>query len=355
MNGGMKKERSWMLIEGRVSYETTPLRISTDHFVGESFLKCFQAPAKREIQFCSEHGKPRLHVERYLRESHGFRNMSPATHAQRLSEYLELTPHLDLPPTHRFARPVLRHPDFSPSNILVNSSNEIVGIIDWQHAAVLPLCLCASIPKHFQNWGDLLSETLAKPETKLPDNFHDLSPEEQANLQETMRKRLVHFYYAAHTMRRMPDHFDALRDENAMLRAKLFNRASAPWEGDSLSLKHTMVQVQRNWPMPLARDEEKQDPQVQAKESCPVTFSEEEIHQCINDHDKEEEKMQELSEMQEMIGIDALGWVPDDDHLAKARGVADMIKKGLLEHSSTDVEKTAVVKHFPFDDHDEDE
>lgn len=187
--------------------------------------------------------------------------MSPVVHAQRLSEYLQLMPHLNLPSTHRFARPVLRHPDFSPNNILVNASHEIVGIIDWQHATVLPLCLCAGIPKHFQNWGDLQSETLAKPEAKLPDNFDELSPDEQNNLQEIMRKRLVHFYYAAYIMRRMPDHFDALRDENAMLRAKLFDRAGAPWEGDSLSLKHAIVQAQRNWPMPLTRDEEQQDPQ----------------------------------------------------------------------------------------------
>lgn len=85
------------------------------------------------------------------------------------------------------------------------------------------------------------------------------------------------------------------------------------------------------------------------------TYSEEEISQCIEEHDKEEEKMQELSEMREMIGTDELGWVPDDEHLDKARGVADMIRKGLLEHSSTEIERTAVLKHFPFDDHDEEE
>ena len=88
----------------------------------------------------------------------------------------------------------------------------------------------------FKNWGDFLSETLAKPATKLPDNFATLSQDEQETVKETMRRRLVHFYYAALTLRQIPDHFDALRDENAMLRAKLFSRATAPWEGDSTSL-----------------------------------------------------------------------------------------------------------------------
>ncbi|KAI2789023.1 hypothetical protein POX_e07049 [Penicillium oxalicum] len=106
---------------------------------------------------------------------------------------------LDVPSDHRMSRPTLRHPDFSPNNILVNTSNDVVGIIDWQHAVVLPFCLCAGIPDHFQKWGDPLSETLSKPEVKLPENFDRLSHEEQENIQETIRRRIVHSYYAALT------------------------------------------------------------------------------------------------------------------------------------------------------------
>jgi len=116
---------------------------------GETFLGCFEAPVKREIEFCKRFGKSRLHVERYLRELHQFKEMSPTVHIQLLSDYLKLAPSLEISSSHRFSRPVLRHPDFSPNNILVNSSSDIVGIIDWQHAVALPLCLCAGIPDHF--------------------------------------------------------------------------------------------------------------------------------------------------------------------------------------------------------------
>ena len=224
-----------------------------------------------------------------------------------------------------------------------------MGIIDWQHAAALPLGLCAGIPKHFQNWGDPLSETLAKPEVKLPDNFKDLANEEQETIQETMRRRIVHFYYAALTMRQMPDHFDALRNENVMLRAELFDRAGAPWEGDSLSLKYTITQAQRNWPMSLSGDTDGVGSVV-----CPVTYSEEESRQCVDEHDQQGEKIQELAEMREFIGTDALGWVPDDEHLENAKAAVQSIKSGLLEHSGTEIERIAVRDHFPFDDHDED-
>ncbi|KAJ5213404.1 hypothetical protein N7449_000573, partial [Penicillium cf. viridicatum] len=202
--------------------------IYIDFEPGNTFSTCFEAPAKREIEFCERFGKPRLHVERYLREIHQLQNLSPIPYQYLLANYLKLAPYLDVPPGHRMSRPTLRHPDFSPSNILVNTSNDVVGIIDWQHTVILPLCLCARIPDHFQNWGDPLSETLSKPEVKLPDNFDQLSHKEQETVQETMRRRIVHFYYVALTMKSLPDHFDAIRSENCMLRAKLFHHAQAP-------------------------------------------------------------------------------------------------------------------------------
>ncbi|KKZ65692.1 hypothetical protein EMCG_01254 [[Emmonsia] crescens] len=323
--------------------------LEVDRGPWENFLACFNAPAKREIEFCKRFGKSRLHVERYLREIHEFQPRLPAIHIELLSQYLKLTPFLTLPPTHRFSRPVLRHPDFSPSNILLNSSNDIVAVIDWQHAVVLPLCLCAGIPKYYQNWGDIMSEKPAKPEVRLPEIFETMSSEEQSNLQETMRKRLVHFYYAALTMQHMPDHFDALRDENTMLRTKLFDRAGAPWEGDSISLKYTIWQAQCNWPMPILGEDQATD-----THACPVTYSDDEVQRCIKEHDEEGEKMQELTEMRELIGTDALGWVPDNEHLENANAVVNSIRAGLLQYSETEEERIAVRDHFPFDDYDED-
>lgn len=328
-------------------------------YVGTDFLACMEAPAKRELEICQKYGKPRQHVEIYLREIHEFQQMSPTLHTRLLSDFLTLAPHLELPPTHRFSRPVLRHPDFSPSNIIVTPSNDIVGILDWQHAAVLPLCLIAGIPKHFQNWGDPPSDKLEKPETQLPDNFQNLSAEEQESVRETIRKRLVHFYYAASMMRHFPDHFDAFRDGNAMLRAKLFDRAGAPWEGDSISLKYAIIQAQSQWPMHLKEENNSSRP-ASAKDGeeiveCPIKYSGQEIKQCIDLYKQENEKMQELEEMRELLGTDALGWVPTTEHLNQSKDMVQVIKTGMLEHSSTEIERIAVHEHFPFDDHDEDE
>lgn len=86
---------------------------------------------------------------------------------------------------------------------------------------------------------------------------------------------------------------------------------------------------------------------------CPVEYSEEEIEKSTQAHDQEDEKMQELSEMKDIIGIDALGWLPDTEHLERARDVTRAIKEGLMAHSETELEQIAVQSHFPFEDHDE--
>lgn len=86
---------------------------------------------------------------------------------------------------------------------------------------------------------------------------------------------------------------------------------------------------------------------------CLIHFSEEEMQKCSEDHRQEQEKLQELSEMRDLIGTDALGWVSDEDELERARAVIQSIKDGLMEHSSTEMERTAVLLHFPFDDHEE--
>ena len=108
-----------------------------------------------------------------------------------------------------------------------------------------------------------------------------------------------------------------------------------------------MLQVLRNWPILL-------DGEAPARPGeRPVRFSEEDTKQCLELYEQEQEKLKELSEMREFIGTDALAWVADEDELDRCRAVVQSIKDGLMEHSSTEMEKMAILDHFPFDDHEE--
>ncbi len=60
------------------------------------------------------------------------------------------------------------------------------------------------------------------------------------------------------------------------------------------------------------------------------------------------------NEMREYLNVDALGWVPDVEHLKKSKQLAQDMKASFLEQSTSDIERIAVTQHFPFDDHDED-
>ncbi|KAJ5194203.1 hypothetical protein N7491_001539 [Penicillium cf. griseofulvum] len=99
-----------------------------------------------------------------------------------------------------------------------------------------------------------------------------------------------------------------------------------------------MLQVLNNWPMSLDRGAQTRSEEMQI---------------CSEDHRQEQEKLQELGEMRDLIGTDALGWVSDKDELERCMAIIQSIKDGLMEHSSTEMKKTAVLSYFPFDDHEE--
>lgn len=78
----------------------------------------------------------------------GYQLPLPSDHIRSLEKYLKIVPNL-LPSDKSLLRPLLRHPDLQPNNIFVSDDLDIVGLIDWQHASVLPLFLTAGIPKFF--------------------------------------------------------------------------------------------------------------------------------------------------------------------------------------------------------------
>lgn len=159
----------------------------------------FPAVGERELQWTKTFAKPRLHYERSYRELHGFKKMHPQAHIHALEKYLQLANCLGYPQGSNLNRPVLRHPDLQPNNILLSDSLDVTGIVDWQHATIMPLCLAASMPKYFQNYGDPESDRMAKPARDLPADFEGLSPAEQASVQARHLKRHNHFLYAALT------------------------------------------------------------------------------------------------------------------------------------------------------------
>ena len=184
--------------------------------IGSSSSDIFRAVGERGLAWAKAYAKPRLPYERLYRELCAFCEVSPDSHIENLSGYLTLAPCFGFRAGSSLNRPVIRHPDLQPNNILITDANEVFGLIDWQHCTILPLGLAAGIPKHFQNYSDPDLEKLIEPRIDLPSDYDSLTEIEQSSVRETMRKRLVHFLYAAFTRQLNEEHYDAIFDQSAI-------------------------------------------------------------------------------------------------------------------------------------------
>jgi len=70
MNGGTKSGFYWRFTVACVCFVSHCFPVNIDWKPGNAFTACFEAPAAREMGFCERFGRPRLCVERYLRELH---------------------------------------------------------------------------------------------------------------------------------------------------------------------------------------------------------------------------------------------------------------------------------------------
>ncbi|KAB8277878.1 kinase-like protein [Aspergillus minisclerotigenes] len=278
-----------------------------------SSMGVFRAAGERELAWTKAYAKPRLPYDRLYREIYHFKHISPDSHVTDLSNYLEMVPILRYANDSILTQPVMRHPDLQPNNILVSDSNDIIGLIDWQHCSILPLGIAAGIPSHFQNYALLL---------------------------ETRRKRLIHFLYAAFTKRLTKDHYDAIFDQSVILRQRLLKNAGTPWEGDSISLRAEIIRSIHNWPT-IA--ETTDAGQVQMRDI---------IRETLDLDARQKEADIAMEEMQHVLGVDVLGWVLNDDYDA-VKEMAHDIKTRMLEAAETPEDVIGIRDHFPFDDFDE--
>ncbi|GLA41371.1 phosphotransferase enzyme [Aspergillus niger] len=307
-----------------------------------SSIDIFRAAGERELTWAKAYAKPRLPYERLYREIYKFKCVSPDSHIAALVNYLKVVPSLDHTNKLSLDRPVMRHPDLQPNNILVSDKNDIIGLVDWQHCSILPLGIVAGIPAHFQNYGDSESEMLKQPQLNLPSDYDSMSPSEQTSIKEIHRRRVVHFLYAALTKRLNQDHYNAIFDQSVILRQRLFQSAGTPWEGDSVSLRAELIRSISNW-----------SAIVQTTDVAPpVEYPEDIVWETLDLDMQQKEADVAMEQMRHALGVDVLGWVPNEGYEAARRLACDM-KAQMLEAAETPDEVIAIRDHFPFDDFDE--
>lgn len=242
-------------------------------------------------------------------------------------------------------RPVLRHPDLQPNNIFCTDDLEVIGLIDWQHSSVLPQFLAAGIPNYFANYHD--EESLRFVPPKLPENFSDLDHEEQLEAAEIYRRRHLHFFYVGFTQRFNPSHFQALSRQTDLLTRKAFVHASQPWEGNNIPLRSDLIHITKVWPKLLAENQHE-------TKDVSIHFTQTDIDRTLNRLRQQEETDTQMENIRNLIDVSVDGWTSVSE-FEDAVNRAELIKEQALENLDTDEEREMTLRHWPFDDFDEEE
>jgi hypothetical protein len=287
-------------------------------------------------------GHPIQPLQRLRREAYNYQKQSHLEHLNNLDKFLCIAHHLISKANGTLLRPTLRHPDLQPNNVFVSDNLDITGLIDWQHCAILPLFLQCGIPNSLQNYGDEVSESLKYPE--LPENFDDLSEEEQFEQVVLLRKRQLHYFYFEGTAKLNPTHYEALIYPQSILRRKIYRHASDPWEGDNVTLKADLVHFTRTW-QNLAGDD--------SKTPCPIAFSDEEVAECLRLNAEQIEADEQYQACIDVICVGSEGWVPVDQYDEAKKREAKLKADALESAGSDELERARLCEHWIFDDFDE--
>jgi hypothetical protein len=294
----------------------------------------------KELAWLKSHGSPRLPRNVARRDVYDYQKVPPAERIADLEKYLQIAPYL-VPHNPSLLRATLRHPDLNPHNLFVSEDFTVTGVIDWQHTSVLPLVLQAGIPSTFQNFGDDVSRSLKKP--LLPENFESMSANNREAALEVYRKRQLHYYYFVATAKHNKPHYDVLKQEATMPKQKLEQCASAPWEGDNISLKAELVRAVQNWAVLSAGNSD--------SPACPIKFSDDEVAKCLEMEAEQYHIDVNMEKIRDRIGISTDGWTSNkkyEDALEENEAVKAEVIAPL-----DDEPKKEVLENWPLDDHDE--
>ncbi|KAK6810576.1 hypothetical protein RU639_013675 [Aspergillus parasiticus] len=258
-------------------------------------VDCVTSAARREMAVIQHHAKAQPRQTFLLPTDY---NIHPSEHSSLLSQFLQLAPHLTRPGS--YSAPTLRHPDLSLSNILLApGSSKIISIIDWQDAAIFPRFIQAGYPA-FCEHDSSQPQSLHVP--SLPDNFDEMSIDEQRQAKVLFRLKEANLYYTAATGLHNDKHMDVLKTPHLGMQQYLIRQTGYPWDADIINLRAALVGITTS--------------SVWSKISsavCPVVFSDEEREAAIADSQEWNESEQLLSQVREHLNIDPEGGTEPDN------------------------------------------
>ncbi|KAF8992666.1 hypothetical protein BDQ17DRAFT_1369179 [Cyathus striatus] len=295
-------------------------QLDVDRGPYESVEAALVAAARKELAYLEQFGRPLLPFLRERRESYEYKEQSPSDHIKNIKRYLLIASSL-VPKNSSLHHFRIHHPDLQPSNIIVSTSSdsnqlEIVSLLDWQHASILPQFLLAGIPARLQNYDDPVSQALIPP--SLPANMDELDKYEQSDAMGVYHSRLVHFHYVKNTEEYNLLHHDASWDPVSMLIRRLFDQAGAPWEGETHALKASLIEATETWERLTGEGV-----------PCPIEFEPEDIRKTKELSARLQVADENFEGCRDIVGFGTETWV-SNKHYEMAKDLAELLKLRVL-------------------------
>lgn len=112
----------------------------------------------------------------------------------------------------------------------------------------------------------------------------------------------MHYYYVGYTSRLKKAHFHAMGKYHLVLRNKLYDTASRPWEGDNTSLQAELIKTVSHW-----------SEITSPGDSPPIHYSSAEIEECLDRDSKQKQTDEQMQQLRDFIGINIEGWVQNEE------------------------------------------
>lgn len=118
-----------------------------------------------------------------------------------------------------------------------------------------------------------------------------------------------------------------------------------------MTLKADLIDLMKDWSKVVTSSSNMND---NARLSCPITFSEDAISECLRIHAAQIEADNQLQACRDVIGIGPEGWVPSEQY-DETKQRESKLKADALESAESEEERLKFCEHWMFDDFDEEE
>jgi hypothetical protein len=267
---------------------------------------------------------------------------SSHTKLQNLQNFQKVASHLK-PVDPILSTPVLWHADLHWDNIFVDESDptQITAIIDWQAVHVAPLFAQAQHPEFLEFDGEI-PDTYDAKAIKLPDNFEDLSEEEQQAAKKLRGAQILWKLYELELVRQCNDVKRAIGFGEGLL-GRLPTHAGNIFSDGELLVQDFLINIQEQW------DDIVDDP---VATPCPLSFTDEDKAAHAEQFLRWSQSIELMTEFLMSIG-GYRGWdgsVSHEQYDAAKKFMKRYKEEFIAQHSSTEEERSKWLEAWPFPD-----